>query len=1687
MSTDTQMTSLRQEPKALKRRRGIYADALKTYLRVVRRLPDDRVLDRLILRTDSRRALDLLALHASGGRMRSSDIIEHVLEADSTLDSLAVLAGVPVDPVLVVRLARILALQDHQERDKPDALHAMKWIYGQNGCVPFRSDHARLFQNLAFESGDFDLAATLAAQIRVSRLDRLIMEADLANPQGPSPFAGGDEWAQKFARLFARDGIEAPSLLQVESSEPFDRLACVSDVEVTDGPLVSVIVTSWRPGPGLGTAVRSLLNQSWRNLEILLIDDASPESYVPLLQQVAALDPRIRLVRLDQNGGTYEARNVGLRLARGELVTGQDSDDWSHPRRIEKQAKAILRNKQCVSTTSHAFRCDPTLVFNAPGTQARRENASSLMFRRTEVLDRVGFYDSTRKGGDTEYMLRIREAFGDRSHRALDQNLAMIRQSRGSLSTAEFRPGWRHPSRSAYRRSYEFWHATCRSSAIRLEPDSERSGRFPLPDRFRVKARPELELDLVFADDLRGVRDPLHLRTVLDEINIALRAGLKVGVMHLRSLRDMSVERIDTFWAPVSRLLQEGKVREVLTTDAGAPGALVIRRPEVAMFLSTSRVALRPRRLLVAACEPFVGVAGEVWYDPTACDKNLREAFGCRPVWQAEAGLAETLRGILHPDALIGPAYPVAVDLGNWRTPRRDFSGRRPVIGCIARDAVENFPGQRETLLTAYPPSGKAPSRFLGGESELLGILGDRTVPASWRIFAEGTIEVDVFLAGCDFFVYFGRGSGRGARARLFAQAMASGCVVITSDKHAASFDGAVVSATPDQVFSIVASMSDSPGAFADQVLLGRKYLERFDRTSFAPALGFPNSLPERTPVAGREVDPGLTPDTPEVIRDYVRIAGRTNDSLRLDATILRTGSENARELLAHMASGGRHSFLDIIRHTEAARAPGRRPGALRALSELDPALAVRLARILVLQGLQRDDRLNGLTLCEAMVASHGSDAVPRNWSVIFIDAALRLGFHTTALALGKVLKLNKRDRQLVEIDLHHPMWSNQDAAWLHMFNSIFRTWGLNELRLLDSKSGLSLFDRIDFDVAREELIDSDVKVTVIITAWRPTVALLSSLRSVLAQTWRNLEVLVVDDCSPAEYGSLFEACTAMDPRVQVLRQTVNQGTYMARNRGLSVATGEFVTFQDADDYSHPKRIELQLRPLIEDAEVMACRSASVRVDRNLLLANPGSPPVQSNASSLMIRRVEVLERIGYFDGVRKSADTEYALRIAAAFNSAPVELDHKMPLSLVRLEPNSLSRAEFKPGWRHPARSAYREAYDLWHQRIRSGEASPFLEPEAKVRSFPAPQRFQIDRDNPSAEYDVVFIGDWRQFGGPQKSMIEEIRALHKDGLRLAICQMEAFRFMTKERKPLCAAVRLLVHDGIVDQITTSDTVSVRLAVLRYPPILQYLQADTIAWHLSSAIIVANQAPSEHDGSDVRYCVSDCIRNARTLFGLDPVWAPQGPLVRDALLPLIPHELLDPEDMPGILDVSEWHLDERPADARVPVIGRYSRDNPLKFPATADELIQAYPVCDDINVRIMGGARTCSTLLGDAGLPSNWEVIPYGQMDVRDFLAEIDYFVYFDNAQIVEAFGRSILEAIASGRIVILPEKFRPVFGEAALYCEPSEVPGLVRSLHLDPAARAAVGARVDTELRRRFSHEAYAKRIAGIFSELK
>gem|GEM_PF-910276 len=759
--------------------------------------------------------------------------------------------------------------------------------------------------------------------------------------------------------------------------------------------------------------------------------------------------------------------------------------------------------------------------------------------------------------------------------------------------------------------------------------------------------------------------------------------------------------------------------------------------------------------------------------------------------------------------------------------------------------------------------------------------------------------------------------------------------------------------------------------------------------------------------------------------------------SLALYKTVLRTGSLQGRELVVYVASKGSCDMQRLYRAIEAYRDPSLKDKGKEVLRLLSQPGARQLASIMAGQCYEQDDEINAMTLLSAMRDMYGA----KKLGVAGLELLGALAVITKqAEVLTSVLPDLDRNRlagRFLHIDSLHPVFGSNEEIWLGEINQLFQSHELEPIFF--SKPGSLAFSNLDCNAT--SLVAAGPLVSVIVTAWEPDEGLLLAVKSLLKQSWVNLEVIVVDDASSLGCADIFNACMTMDSRVKVLRQPVNQGTYCARNVGLREARGVYVTFQDSDDWSHPRRIELQVRALEGDSRLVSCHSYCLRVSENLIFSKPERPVYSNNASSLMFERESVVSRIGYMDTVRKGADTEYALRIALVFGEDSCCRIEK-PLAFVRLGDGSLSREEFKLGWQHPARLAYKNIYRFWHGLIGRGEASPYLDGAIEERKFPAPLRFQVDRDKArEAIYDVVFIGDWRSFGGPQKSMIEEIKALHQRGMRIGVCTLEAYRFMVSSMKDLCEPVTDLIYRNVVDQVVIDDAITVRLAILRYPPILQWIPHQPFTWNIGEMWIVANQAPHELDGRDIRYHVSDCIRNAQLLFGRNPLWVPQGPQVRKALFPLLPAKLLAPFDNPGIINTEEWVVKRQDQCGRVPVVGRYSRDNPMKFPSTLHEASLAYMAGRDIDVKIMGGTKSLAALLSGAPVPKNWDILPYGSMPVAEFLSNIDFFVYFDNELIVEAFGRSILEAIAAGVVVILPPHFREVFGDAAVYCKSEEV----------------------------------------------
>ena len=100
---------------------------------------------------------------------------------------------------------------------------------------------------------------------------------------------------------------------------------------MTQLPLISVIVPVYKVENYLDCCVQSIVNQTYSNLEIILIDDGSPDASGAMCDAWAEKDSRIRVIH-QENAGGGAARNAGLDAARGEIISMIDSDDYICPR-----------------------------------------------------------------------------------------------------------------------------------------------------------------------------------------------------------------------------------------------------------------------------------------------------------------------------------------------------------------------------------------------------------------------------------------------------------------------------------------------------------------------------------------------------------------------------------------------------------------------------------------------------------------------------------------------------------------------------------------------------------------------------------------------------------------------------------------------------------------------------------------------------------------------------------------------------------------------------------------------------------------------------------------------------------------------------------------------------------------------------------------------------------------------------------------------------------------------------------------------------------------------------------------------------------------------------------------------------------------------------------------------------------
>ncbi|WP_404290597.1 glycosyltransferase family 2 protein [Microvirga sp. RSM25] len=382
------------------------------------------------------------------------------------------------------------------------------------------------------------------------------------------------------------------------------------------------------------------------------------------------------------------------------------------------------------------------------------------------------------------------------------------------------------------------------------------------------------------------------------------------------------------------------------------------------------------------------------------------------------------------------------------------------------------------------------------------------------------------------------------------------------------------------------------------------------------------------------------------------------------------------------------------------------------------------------------------------------------------------------------------------------------DSERLNWLNKVYEDSGFSPVNKLNEKAPLSL-DNIT--VANPRSVEAPAKLSVLMPAYNCAETLPIALSSILSQTWRNLEVVIVDDRSPDNTWEVIERFAQQDSRVIPLRHEKNGGAYAARNTALAHATGDFVTVHDADDWSHPEKFAAQMIHAIAHPEGIGT-TIGVRVSMDLrfdVKANMAGM-LMENTSSLLVKRQTMVD-LGGWDVTRLGADSELYERIRARHNLAANKLFPATPLTLILFSGSSLTQTKAAgiATVNYGARRQYKEAYRFWH-------ATEMAKPDPDLRMtperrFPAP-RIILGRKEPIQDVDAVIVGNFADAARPFVQDVAYWEQLAKAGLKLGLVHWPSFR---RAEANIMPPVRSAIAAGLIENIVPGESAACKLAVL--------------------------------------------------------------------------------------------------------------------------------------------------------------------------------------------------------------------------------------------------------------------------------
>ena len=220
----------------------------------------------------------------------------------------------------------------------------------------------------------------------------------------------------------------------------------------TEKNKVSIIIPVYNNEQDILTAITSVLNQTYKNWECIVVDDCSTDGTFDLVNDFISKNKytneytneytNIVLLHNKINYGTYISINTGINASSGEYICCLGSDDVIIPEYFETNVKFLDRHNKYVATMSMSSRADIVKYGDA------------TLFYRKKIIDNIGYYDSVRFGADSEFIARLKK-YSKKIHN-IPQVMYFAKKRENSLTTSK-ETGDRS-IRKSYVRAYVSWH-----------------------------------------------------------------------------------------------------------------------------------------------------------------------------------------------------------------------------------------------------------------------------------------------------------------------------------------------------------------------------------------------------------------------------------------------------------------------------------------------------------------------------------------------------------------------------------------------------------------------------------------------------------------------------------------------------------------------------------------------------------------------------------------------------------------------------------------------------------------------------------------------------------------------------------------------------------------------------------------------------------------------------------------------------------------------------------------------------------------------------------------------------------------------------------------------------------------------------------------------------------------------------